>query len=202
MTGGAWMGEQAKIVTHDQHAAGDETRGSTGARWLFAALVVLGLIVVAVLAFNAATDDPDADDGSVTEPSGATDVGSSASSGQIPSTVATEGARLTLLPGPPAGTMAMLETATVAADAAYAVTFRPYGYGPGQGSGGLVIRIETATPQNESAKAFDMGGRNVLVTVSSATGEITSGGAYEGVLAFRPQGGLLAPVLRDVRPVD
>jgi len=202
MTGGARMGEQAETVTHDEYTADDETRGSTGARWLFAVLVVLALIVVAVLAFNAVQDDPGAGDGNTTEPPGVAGVGPTASPGQIPSTVATEGARLTSLPGPPAGTMAMLETATVAADAAYSVTFRPYGYGPGHGSGGLVIRIETATPQNESAKAFDMSGRNVLVTVSSATGGITKGGAYEGVLAFRLQGGLLAPVLRDVRPVD
>lgn len=202
MTGGARMGEQAETVTRDEHAADDEIRGSTGARWLFAVLVVLALIVVAVLAFNAVQDDPGAGDGNTTEPAGVADVGSTASPGQIPSTVATEGARLTSLPGPPAGTMAMLETATVAADAAYSVTFRPYGYGPGHGSGGLVIRIETAVPQNESANAFDMSGRNILVTVSSGTGGITKGGAYEGVLAFRLQGGLLAPVLRDVRPVD
>lgn len=98
--------------------------------------------------------------------------------------------------------MAMLETSTVPADAAYAVTFRPYGYGPGQGSGGLVIRIETAAPQNESARAFDMSGRNVLVTVSSGAGDITQGGVYQGVLGFREQGGLLAPMLRDARLVD
>lgn len=200
MTGGAWMDEQGATAKRDEHTDGGAP-GRTNTRWL---LVVLGVLVIGAVAgyvigaMNGDTGSDVAD----TPSAGVTDGSPAPSPGPVASTVATEGARLTSLPGPPAGTMAMLETATVAADAVYSVTFRPYGYGPGQGSGGLVILIEIAVPQNESAKAFDMSGRNVLVTVSSAAGAITQGGAYQGLLGFREQGGLLAPMLRDTQLVD
>jgi len=196
------MGAQAGSGMRDEHTEAKATRGNVAARWLIVALGILVVGAVAVYATGAIDSDQESDGEDAAAPSAVTDGDTRPSPGQIPSAVATEGARLTSLPGPPEGTMAMLETSTVPADAAYAVTFRPYGYGPGQGSGGLVIRIETAVPQNESARAFDMSGRNVLVTVSSGAGDITQGGVYQGVLGFREQGGLLAPMLRDARLVD
>ena len=119
-----------------------------------------------------------------------------------PVSVAPEGAALVPLTGPPESTMAMLETSTVSADATYEVTFRPYGYGPGQPGSSLVVRLEEATPRNASAERFDMTGRNVLATVVASDAEIAEGGVYTAILGFRLQGDLLSPMLRDVRRTD
>jgi len=119
-----------------------------------------------------------------------------------PVSVAPEGAALVPLTGPPESTMAMLETSTVSADATYGVTFRPYGYGPGQPGSSLVVRLEEATPRNASAERFDMTGRNVLATVVASDAEIAEGGVYTAILGFRLQGDLLSPMLRDVRRTD
>lgn len=119
-----------------------------------------------------------------------------------PVAVAPEGTALAPLSGPPEGTMAMLETSTVDADATYNVTFRPYGYGPGQAGSSIVVRLEKAEPQNASAQRFDMSGRNVLVSVIGADMKIAEGGAYTAILGFRLRGNLLSPILRDVRRAD
>lgn len=166
-----------------------------------ALLVMLALGVAAGYMLGARQDAGDRDTGNASAP--AVDDSAEASSAPTsrPVAVAPEGAALTPLGGPPESTMAMLETSTVDADATYAVTFRPYGYGPGQQGGSIVVRLEKATPKNASAERFNMTGRNILATVAGGE-EIAEGGVYEGTLEFRPQGSLLGLVLRDVRPTD
>ena len=88
------------------------------------------------------------------------------------------------------------------ADALYEVVFSPFGYGPSQGGGSLVIRVSEAIPVNPSAEAFDFTGRNVLVSVVPGGVEITEGGSYTATLGFRPSGDMLGPVLRDVRVAE
>lgn len=108
------------------------------------------------------------------------------------------GSALATITSPPQGTLAMVEASALAPDARYSVQFSPYGYGPPQGGQTLVVRISSATPQNDSAREFDFSGRNVLVQVASRSDVAGSGGAFTGTLTFRSQGKTLVPVLGDI----
>ena len=192
------MSEQSGTSGHGE-GAGESKRRSVAP--LIAGLLVilaLGIIGGYLVGTSREAGDPDASGTAAPAESGSQDSTQAAR----PVAVAAEGVALTPLPGPPEGTMAMLETSTVSADATYGVTFRPYGYGPGQPGSSLVIRLEEATPRNASAERFDMTGRNVLATIIPSDTEIAEGGAYTAILGFRPQGDLLSPILRDVRRVD
>lgn len=198
MTGGAWMSEQSETSGHGERI--QESKRRSLAPLIAALLVMLALGVGGGYLLGASRGEGDSDASQTTTPA---EPGSQDSTQPTrPVAVATPGAALAPLSGPPEGTMAMLETSTVDADATYAVTFSPFGYGPGQAGSSLVVRIETATPQNASARGFDMGGRNVLATLAGGDTDVAKGGVYSGVLGFRTQGNLLSPVLRDIKPVE
>lgn len=193
------MSEQTGTSGKDGRAGEPKRRSAVPLIVGLLAILVLGVVAGYVLATTRAAGESDA--GETAAPA-AEPVATSTTQAQRPVAVALEGVALTPLSGPPEGTMAMLETSTVSADATYEVTFRPYGYGPGQPGSSAVIRIEQATPQNASAERFNMSGRNVLVTLVGAETEIAEGGLYAGILGFRPQGSLLSPMIRDVRRTD
>jgi len=111
---------------------------------------------------------------------------------------APEGETLVSITAPPSETLAMVDAAKLKADALYEITFSPFGYGPAQGGGSLVIRVSEAAPVNPSAEAFDFTGRNVLASVVPGGVDVADGGTYTATLAFRPSGDMLAPVLRDI----
>lgn len=198
MTGGAWMSEQSETSGRGERAGEPKRRSAVP---LVAGLLVM--LVVGVVGGYLLGTSRDAGKAGGTQTAAPAEPGSQDSTQPTrPVAVATPGAALAPLSGPPEGTMAMLETSTVDADATYAVTFSPFGYGPGQAGSSLVVRIETATPQNASARGFDMGGRNVLATLAGGDTDVAKGGVYSGVLGFRTQGNLLSPVLRDIKPVE
>ena len=162
------MSEQVDRTERDARAEGSgesQRRSSVPLIAALLAILVLGVVVGYVLATTRASGESDVDE--TAAPTSAEPVATSTMQAQRPVAVALDGVALTPLSGPPEGTMAMLETSTVDADATYAVTFRPYGYGPSGGSSSVVVRIERATPQTKGAEGFDMSGRNVLVTVLS-----------------------------------
>lgn len=116
---------------------------------------------------------------------------------------APEGSKLTTITQPPEATLAMIEPAKLNDDARYTIVFSPYGYGPSRGGQpSLVVRITQATPTNESAKALDFTDRNLLATARTGSDPIKLGGTYTGVLTFRPEGGLLVPVIGEVKPKE
>ncbi|MHB9004020.1 MAG: hypothetical protein ACYC6C_08135 [Coriobacteriia bacterium] len=120
-----------------------------------------------------------------------------------PTEPAPEGSKLTTVTQPPEATLAMVEPTKLKEDARYSLVFSPYGYGPSRGGQpSLVIRISTATPTNESAKALDLSDRNLLATAMPGQNPVTLGGTYTGVLTFRPDGGLLIPVISEVKPKE
>lgn len=120
-----------------------------------------------------------------------------------PSEPAPEGSKLTTVTQPPEATLAMIEPSKLKEDARYTLVFSPYGYGPSRGSQpALVIKISQATPTNESAKALDFAGRNLLATALIGQNPVNLGGTYTGVLTFRPDGGLLIPVISEIKPKD
>ena len=192
------MSEQSGTSGHGERI--QESKRRSLAPLIAALLVMLALGVGGGYLLGASRGAGDSDASQTTSPA---EPGSQDSTQAArPVAVAPEGAALTPLSGPPEGTMAMLETSTVTADATYEVTFRPYGYGPGQPGSSFVVRIEKAIPRNASAERFDMAGRNVLATVVASDVEIAEGGVYTAILGFRPQGDLLSPMLRDARRVD
>jgi len=158
----------------------------------FAAVLVVGIVIGFTLGRGAeapaedtaaeATDTPTA----TPEPGGA------------PTTPIPEGSALATVTTPPESTLAMIDASKLSPDAEYTVTFMPYGYGPPQGGQTLVVRIEESTPENESAKAYDFTGRNLLASVEPGSDPVTLGGTYTATLAFQSQGNLLTPVLSDI----
>lgn len=129
-------------------------------------------------------------------PTGPTQPGQTAP-GTRPTAPVAEGSSLATISTPPEQTLAMVDASKLGADATYAITFSPFGYGPPQGGTTVVIRIATAEPNNESAKAMDLNGRNMLAVLGQQA-EVAAGGTYTGTLTFRPQGDLLIPVIADV----
>lgn len=113
---------------------------------------------------------------------------------------ATEGSRLTTVTQPPAATLAMIQPSKLPADARYTIVFSPYGYGPQRnGQPSLAVYLDTCVPANDSAKRLDLEGRNLLAAVLAGENPVRVGGAYSGVLTFRPQGDLLMPVISEVK---
>lgn len=116
---------------------------------------------------------------------------------------APEGSTLATVTQPPEATLAMIEPTKLEADARYSVVFSPYGYGPARsGQPSLVVKIIQSTPTNDSAKALDFTDRNLLTSAMSGQDPITLGGTYAGVLTFRPEGGLLIPILSVIKIQD
>lgn len=118
--------------------------------------------------------------------------------GPRPTDPVAEGATLGTISTPPPDTLAKIDAGKLAADAVYTVTFSPFGYGPPLGGRTLVMRIDDAQPENESARAMDMNGRNVLALIGPGV-DITKGGTYTGTLTFQSQGNLLVAVIGDVK---
>lgn len=102
-----------------------------------------------------------------------------------------KGSKVTSISAPPTQTVGMLVVPKGFKGAQYAVTFRPYGWGPGGAAGGrLVIRIDTSKAVDAGAKAYgkDFSGRNAIAfVVPSAAAAIKLGGTYTGQLLLRPQ---------------
>ncbi|MBN2841221.1 MAG: hypothetical protein JXP37_09740 [Coriobacteriia bacterium] len=194
------MSEQ--VDSSSQRRGAVERRRRSAGPLIIAMLVILALGVVGgyVLGATRAAREADADQTATPTTAGASETSTTPT--QRPVVVASEGAPLEPLSGPPEGTMAMLETSTVGADATYSVTFSPYGYGPGQSGSSLVVRIDRAEAQTKSADGFEMTGRNVLVTVAGGDVDVAVGGVYSGTLGFRLQGGLLSPILRDIKRTE
>lgn len=117
-----------------------------------------------------------------------------------PAEPAVEGSKLTTVTQPPEATLAMIEPSKLKDDARYTIVFSPYGYGPSRGGQpSLVVRITQATGTNESARALDFTDRNLLATTLTGNDPVTLGGTYTGVLTFRPDGGLLIPVISEIK---
>lgn len=170
-----------------------------------ATIVVALLIVLAAgigIGYAVNRSGPDGSSATATDtpssemPTGPSQPGQTAP-GTRPTAPVAEGSSLTTISTPPEATLAMIESSKLKADASYTVTFSPFGYGPPQGGRTVVIRIATAEADNESARAMDLNGRNMLAQLGPGT-EVVAGGTYTGTLTFRSQGDLLVPVIGDV----
>lgn len=166
-------------------------------------LVVIGVLVLAVVVvagvvgLGGTTDDePEQRGGSAPSSPAPSAEGTTAAH------VAGKGSPLPTISTPPAGTFAMADAAKLGADARYAITFSPYGHGPGAGGQTFVIHVSTATPENESARAMSFADRNMLVYLGQGEAPLQTGGAYTAVLGFRADGALLVPVVSTVRPAE
>lgn len=117
-----------------------------------------------------------------------------------PTTPAPQGSALGTVTAPPQGTLAMIDATKLKSDAEYEIVFSPYGYGPPQGGNTLVIRITGVEANTDSAAAFDISDRNMLVLLGPGETAPASGGSYSARLTFRTQGDLLLPVIGDLEP--
>jgi hypothetical protein len=122
------------------------------------------------------------------------------SGGSRPTEPAASGSTLVTITAPPEATLAMIDAEKLAPDARYSIVFSPYGYGPPQGGKTLVIHISTATAENESAKAMDFAGKNMLAVITPGGADTAVGGTFNATLIFRMQGNALVPVVSDIRP--
>lgn len=119
--------------------------------------------------------------------------------GVRPTEPAAAGSALATISTPPEGTLAMIDATKLGADARYAIAFSPFGYGPAQDGQTLVIRISTATAEDNVAGTMNFAGSNMLVQLSPGETVVADGGAFTGTLTFRRQGDLLVPVVSDVK---
>lgn len=125
--------------------------------------------------------------------------GQTTTSTGAPTAPAMKGSSLTTVSAPPQGTLAMIDATKLKSDAEYEIVFSPYGYGPPQGGSTLVIRITKAEAKTDSAAAFDVSDRNMLVALGPGESAPESGGTYAAKLTFRAQGDLLIPVIGDIQ---
>ncbi len=198
----------------DSEAAAAEAPPSRNRRTLMvwvAALVAMSLIAAAVFVYANRDSDTSAesvtDSGAVVDGSSAGTTGTASQTGADPTgrptAPAPKGSELTTVTQPPLATLAMIEPSKLEIDARYRIVFSPFGYGPTQGGeSSLVIRVTEATAVNESAKAIDLTGQNLLASVTSGQDAVAIGGVYAGVLSFVPQGDLLSPVVGEIEPAE
>lgn len=126
-------------------------------------------------------------------------VSSAATSTPIPGDIARpkapapDGSKLESLSAPPVKTIGMISVPDGFRVATYAVTMRPFGWGPRGSEGGrLVVAIVKSTPTDEGARALgkEFSGRNATVWVTAEQAEaIKLGGTYAGTIVLSPQGG-------------
>ena len=182
-------------------ASADSAGGKPKPRWLIPVIVLVGVLAIGVaigLAIgggNGLSDDGSNDAGADVVAPVSGDLGQSSAQ---PTAPAPAGETLVTVSTPPANTLAMMDATKLNADALYEIVFSPFGLGRAQGGGSLVISVSEATALNTSAEAFDFTGRNVLASVVPGGVAVTDGGTYTATLAFRAEGDLLTPVLRDI----
>lgn len=126
-------------------------------------------------------------------------VSSSASATPLPGDIARpqapapDGSKLESLSAPPVKTIGMISVPDDFRVATYAVTMRPFGWGPRGAEGGrLVVAIVKSTPTDDGARALgkEFTGRNATVWVAGEqAAAIKLGGTYAGTIVLSPQGG-------------
>jgi hypothetical protein len=117
-----------------------------------------------------------------------------------PTEPARAGAALETLQAAPEKTITLLSLPEGVSSASYAVTFQPFGWGPGgEGGGRLVVRILEAEPVGEAPPDVpDLAGSNVsLYADQKMAGVVTGGGTYSGVVAVRSQADVGILVLQE-----
>ena len=185
-------------------ASADPAGGKPKPRWLILVVVLAGVLAIGVAIGLAIGGDGLSDDGSSDAGAdvAAPVTGDPGQDSAQPTAPAPAGEALVAVGTPPANTLAMMDATKLNADALYEVVFSPFGFGPAQGGSSLVISVSEATALNPSAEAFDFTGRNVLASVVPGGVAVTAGGRYTATLAFRAEGDLLTPVLRDITVVE
>jgi hypothetical protein len=113
------------------------------------------------------------------------------------------GARLDVVDNPPPDTIAILDEGSATPGSTYAVTFAPYGLGPGDGqSQQLVVKVLSSTSQPGVRKPFQFSGHNALVNLAAdANGVVVVGGQYQGTITLVDRQGLLVPEISGVTAV-
>jgi len=110
-----------------------------------------------------------------------------------PQAPAPDGSKLESLSAPPVKTIGMISVPADFRVATYAVTMRPFGWGPRGSEGGrLIVAIVKSTPTDEGARALgkEFSGRNATVWVTTEqAAAIKLGGTYAGTIVLSPQGG-------------
>jgi len=170
-------------------------------------VIALAVVVLVGAGIALATRDGEREPGAAGSGDGAQESQAATGTGSLEDTrsivPAAEGSTLTSVTVQLPGMFAIADADTLKADASYTITFRPYGYGPLQGTRPtLIIRVDTASPDNDSASAMDFAGRNVLAAVAADDDEVAEGGEYAATLTFQAQGDLLSAVLRDIKRAD
>jgi hypothetical protein len=109
-----------------------------------------------------------------------------------PGQPAPAGQPLATLTSPPPGVISLVVTPKGFSAGSFAITMRPYGWGPGGASGGtLVVRIDSAKPLDAGAKALKtpLADKNAaLVCVPAVATRIPTGGTYSGTLSVNSHG--------------
>ncbi len=146
-----------------------------------------------------ASESASAATGAASSTEGSPDVTRAPEAAGIGATVK-DGARLATVTVPPAETIAVISADAAPDGERFAVSFRPYGWGPTRPAGrALVVMLMTAQPANASSDLTFEPGTNMMVLLSPlAARSVRVGGAYRGVLILRANGGALVPYMEQV----
>jgi len=129
--------------------------------------------------------------------------GDSQATAEGPTETLAKGVELAPVKSPPDKTLAAIKVPDDFSSGSYAITFEPYGWGPGgPESGRVVIRIVEATPDDKTEALVDISGRNAIVSADGhSIDALKTGGRYEATLLVRstePERGEL--YISEVRP--
>jgi len=116
-----------------------------------------------------------------------------------PAAVAEPGAELSRLSTPPEKSLWAFAAGTYEPGVRIAIEFEPYGVGPSSFGASVVALVSSAEPEDSSAKAPDLAGRNVVLILGDSV--VDAGGRYEGVAVTQAQGDRVVLVLEDVAPL-
>jgi hypothetical protein len=117
-----------------------------------------------------------------------------------PTSVAKGGSALHPLSSAPAGLIAGFSAGKLPTGSTYAVTFRPWGYGPASHTGQtVVVTLTTIEPVGGAPDLRSLTRPPMLLVMSAAEGgEVLAGGLHTGTVTFVADGAQLVPTLSKV----